>query len=359
MTDHREVTEWLQHFYGDGHVIFGSRASGLLHSYLLALNQPGTGVVIPAITCHALMHTIELAGYQPIFADIEKTSFLMTTDSLEAAVLRAEKPVSACIAVHTFGHLADVQGISAVCQQHGLHLIEDACQILDGTFQNSASDAVLFSFGHSKPVDIGGGGAMLIRDLSIADAHASRKTELHARGLADENDQYSFSRDYYAIRDRDSTLPGSRREVRELAHRYSTLALSGSTEANWSQLSSGLTRLAGPREERVRRAHHFMESLPQDSLELPSIPRGSSPWRFTFLVKDPQHRDPLVGELRAAVRHASTWYPSLALDYGSDPTLTPTANDFENRVINLWLAEGVDDEYVEASIRTIQRFFSR
>lgn len=359
MSTNRETAEKIQHLYGHGEVTFGSRASGLLHSYLGALDQPGTGVVIPATTCHALMHTIELAGYRPVFADIDNTNFLMTADSLQQALGATEIPVSTVIAVHTFGHLADISAISDVRHKHGLHLIEDACQILDGRPQKSDSDAVLLSFGHSKPIDIGGGGAMLIRDRSLAETQTARQLTLQARGQAAEDDASSFSRDYYAIRDHEATLPGTRREVRELAHRYTDLALNGHTEPNWEQLPLGLATLSQSSETRLRRAHQFMESLPKDSLELPSIPQGSSPWRFTFLVRDANKRDPLVEALRKGVRHASTWYPSLALDYGADPALTPNANDFEERAINLWLAEGIDDDYVAASIGTIQQFFQR
>jgi len=283
----------------------------------------------------------------------------MTPETLNVSLLQAEVPVSTVIAVHTFGHLADIEAISALCQEHGLHVIEDACQILSGDSRNSHSDAVLFSFGHSKPVDIGGGGALLIRDPLLAQAQAARQSELEAHGPASKADADAFSRDYYTIRKHENTIPGSRRQVPELAQRYSTLALSGSSEANWKQLPSELSGLSDWSDTRARRAEQLIKFLPHDSLDILSLPQGSSPWRFTFLVKDPGQRDPLVAALRAHVRHASTWYPSLALDYGADPALTPIANDFEKRAINLWLAEGVDDAYIQASIETIERFFQR
>jgi dTDP-4-amino-4,6-dideoxygalactose transaminase len=353
MTGAHAVRRWLTEHYGDGDVELADRASGLLHAYLVALDRPGTAVIVPSTTCHAVAHAVDLAGYRPVFADVSPDDWTMTTSGLAAACTASPVPVTAAVAVHAFGHLADMTGLAEFCRQHGIALVEDACQVMGSGGEGRHGDAVLVSFGHTKPIDVGAGGALLIRDPSQAARTSEAVAAQSAIPPARAHDATEFARAYYDIRNRARETPHVRSEVTTLAHRYPGLSVHGFGNVDWDAVAALLPGLGQEVARRRQRAEFLRTRLSSTPIILPVMRPGSSPWRFTFLVPDPAVRDHLVDRLRAEVRHASTWYPSLAGDYGQERP-TPVADHVEATVVNLWLAEGVDDEYLDRASAVIR-----
>ena len=68
---------------------------------------------------------ITMAGATPVFADVDPR----TTPSTPAAVERAITPrTKAIIPVHLYGQMADMPALLEIAENHGLRVIEDACQ---------------------------------------------------------------------------------------------------------------------------------------------------------------------------------------------------------------------------------------
>jgi dTDP-4-amino-4,6-dideoxygalactose transaminase len=125
---------------------------------------------------------IARAGATPVFVDVDAATFTLTAASLEEA-LDNEKSVKAVLAVHLYGHPADMAGLHAVCERHGLTLIEDCAQAHGATWQGkkagSLSRGAAFSFYPTKNLGaIGDGGAITTGD----DALAARIRELRQYG---------------------------------------------------------------------------------------------------------------------------------------------------------------------------------
>jgi dTDP-4-amino-4,6-dideoxygalactose transaminase len=86
---------------------------------------PGDEVIIPTNTFVATAEAVVFAGATPHFVDVDPVSLLMTPKSVFAAI---NHRTAAVIAVHLFGNMGDIEGISAVARRKGLALIEDASQ---------------------------------------------------------------------------------------------------------------------------------------------------------------------------------------------------------------------------------------
>lgn len=143
----------------------------------LALRGVGIGagdeVAVAAYDYPGNLRCIELLGAKPVLVDIAVGGATMCVESLD----RLDRPaIKAVLVSHLYGQLADIRAIRQVCQQRGWMLIEDACQvpgagwIHGGEFRpvGTDSDVVTLSFGGSKPLTSGSGGAVLTGHDRIA-----------------------------------------------------------------------------------------------------------------------------------------------------------------------------------------------
>ena len=131
-----------------------------------------------SFSCFVVEQSVVCAGAKPLLLDSSRHSrwrFNFDPKTLQAA---GEKypDLGAVIVQNTFGIPIDIRPIEAYCQERGLVLIEDLAHGLravypDGRPVGTVGDLVMFSFGRDKPVDSGGGGALVIRrpDLKPAD----------------------------------------------------------------------------------------------------------------------------------------------------------------------------------------------
>jgi dTDP-4-amino-4,6-dideoxygalactose transaminase len=137
---------------------------------------PGCSVVTVSHTAVATVAAIEMTGATPLLIDIDPTCYTLDPDEL-AAVLQDPPsglpPVRAVIAVHLYGQAADLDGIAAVCRQHGVALVEDCAQAHGATWRGqklgTIGDVGTFSFYPTKNLGaLGDGGAVATNDADRA-----------------------------------------------------------------------------------------------------------------------------------------------------------------------------------------------
>ncbi|HBA90118.1 MAG TPA: erythromycin biosynthesis sensory transduction protein eryC1 [Geobacter sp.] len=138
---------------------------------LLALGV-GTGdeVITVPNSFIATAEAITLCGARPVFVDIDETSFTMNPALLARAITMHTKVI---IPVHLYGQTADMDAILAIARDHGISVLEDACQAhgaeYKGRRSGSLGDAGCFSFYPGKNLGAyGEAGCVVTNDERLA-----------------------------------------------------------------------------------------------------------------------------------------------------------------------------------------------
>ncbi len=129
---------------------------------------------------------IQDAGATVCLCDVADHNWVTTVDLLKQTVGPNTKAI---VVSHLHGALAPMSAICQWAKQSGLFVIEDACQVhgafIDGKPAGSWGDLGVFSFGGSKLIAAGRGGAIVTNE----DRYAQRMTVFCERG----NDSFALS----------------------------------------------------------------------------------------------------------------------------------------------------------------------
>jgi dTDP-4-amino-4,6-dideoxygalactose transaminase len=172
--------EWAA-YLGARHAVGVANGTEALTIALRALGVgPGDDVVVPSFTFWASAEAIPATGARPVFCDVDPETFLVTPDTVRAALTPRTKAV---IAVHLFGNVADVAGIEAL----GVPVVEDAAQAAGSVGPAGRPGALgtlaTFSFYPSKNLGaFGDGGAITTNDAALDE----RVRTLRFHGSADK-----------------------------------------------------------------------------------------------------------------------------------------------------------------------------
>jgi dTDP-4-amino-4,6-dideoxygalactose transaminase len=142
-------------------VTVNSGTSALITALVAAGVMPGDEVLIPAYTWVSTAIAPLVLGAIPILVDIDET---LTMDPADIR-LKITPYTKAIIPVHMLNLVCDMDQIKSIARQHGLMVIEDACQAVGvmykGNRVGSIGDLGAFSFNHYKNLSAGEGGAVL------------------------------------------------------------------------------------------------------------------------------------------------------------------------------------------------------
>jgi len=152
--------------FDGAYVVAVSSGTAALALSLRALElSHGAPVVIPSYTCNSLYAAVCATDGEARCVDSGVHSACIT----RATVAEAAGPADAAIVPHTFGYLADVDGIKEV----GRPVIEDCAHAFGGTYADGArigckGDIAMVSFYATKMVPAGEGGLCITRRESWA-----------------------------------------------------------------------------------------------------------------------------------------------------------------------------------------------
>ena len=166
----------LEQYTGAKHVIPVGNGTDALQIALMALGlQPGDEVITPTFTFIATAEVVALLGLKPVVVDVDWDTMNISIDALRKAITPKTKAI---VPVHLFGQCADMEAIMDIAHEHGLYVVEDACQAIgavytfsDGTQYQAATigDIGCTSFFPSKNRGCyGDGGAIFTNDDALA-----------------------------------------------------------------------------------------------------------------------------------------------------------------------------------------------
>jgi perosamine synthetase len=154
---------------GVPHAASCSNGTVALHLALLALGiGPGDEVIVPTLTYVATANAVVYCGATPVFVDSEADTMNLDPRGVERAITVRTKAV---IAVHLYGHPADMSALQAICAGRGIRIVEDAAEALGaeigGRVVGSIGDIATFSFFGNKILTTGEGGMVTTVDPEL------------------------------------------------------------------------------------------------------------------------------------------------------------------------------------------------
>ena len=195
---------------GSPHAAALSSGTAALHLALILSDVgPGDEVIVSSLTFVASVNPITYVGAKPILVDSEERSWNLDPERIEEAIrdrmTKTGRLPKAVLAVHLYGQSADLDAIHAVCQRHGVTLVEDAAEALgttywgkDGGGGSSSADRAgsggsvkspgtigrvgVFSFNGNKIITTSGGGMLVSSDEALI--QRARKLATQARDPA-------------------------------------------------------------------------------------------------------------------------------------------------------------------------------
>jgi perosamine synthetase len=138
-----------------------SGTAGLHLCMRLAGVGPGDEVITSPYSFVASANCAIYEGATPVFADIDPHTYNLDPAAVEAAITPRTK---ALVAVDIFGYPAEYDELIALCERHGIALVEDACEALGATYKGkllgSHGHPAVWAFYPNKQMTTGEGGAV-------------------------------------------------------------------------------------------------------------------------------------------------------------------------------------------------------
>lgn len=125
-------------------------------------------VVLAAYDFPGNFRAIEAIGARPVIVDVVENGWVIDPEQLQAAITDQTKAV---IVSHLHGQIADCHRIREICDHSGIAMVEDVCQcpggFLDDQPLGTLGDVAIFSFGGSKLLSSGRGGALTTNNPDV------------------------------------------------------------------------------------------------------------------------------------------------------------------------------------------------
>ncbi len=158
----KELEEAICKTFGSKHAQLVSSGTAALTTAMSALGIGyGDEVILPSFTFVASFEAVLSVGAVPVMVDVDDT-LTLNPDAVRNAITDKTKAV---MPVHMCGSMADMDALLAICKEHKLILLEDACQSIGGSYKGkmlgTIGDAGTFSFDFVKTITCAEGGVIM------------------------------------------------------------------------------------------------------------------------------------------------------------------------------------------------------
>lgn len=166
----RVLSERLVAMHDCEHVVLTCSGTAAVELALRGLRVgPGDEVILAAYDFEGNFRNVLAVCAKPVLVDVDSQTGQLDTDQLELA---RSPQTKAIIASHLHGGVVAMPTVRAFADQHRIAVIEDACQMPGAIVQSRVAgtwgDVGVLSFGGSKLLTAGRGGALVTRDAEVA-----------------------------------------------------------------------------------------------------------------------------------------------------------------------------------------------
>jgi dTDP-4-amino-4,6-dideoxygalactose transaminase len=174
-----------------------SGTDGLLLPFKALDLKPGDEVITSPFTFFATAGALHNAGGTAVWVDVDPVTYCMDPDALAAAITPRTRAI---VPVHLYGQMAPMEKIMPIARQHGLAVIEDACQSIgarrkvDGQWRMAGElgTATSFSFFPSKNLGAWGDAGMIVTSDDAMEQRV-RKLRTHGGTKMYHHDEVGFN----------------------------------------------------------------------------------------------------------------------------------------------------------------------
>ena len=158
----KEFAQYHKRKYG----IMTPNCTTAIHLLLAGLGvSEGDEVILPECTWIATGAGISYQKATPVFCDIDQVNWCLDPQSVKKRITAKTKAI---IAVDIFGNMPNMDELTAISEQHGIPLIEDAAEALGANYKGTRAGKFgigsVFSFHRTKTLTCGEGGILLLDD---------------------------------------------------------------------------------------------------------------------------------------------------------------------------------------------------
>jgi 8-amino-3,8-dideoxy-alpha-D-manno-octulosonate transaminase len=164
----KELEEAICQKFGSRYAQLTSSGTSALTTVMAALGiGAGDEIIMPCFTFVASFESLLSIGAVPVLVDVDDT-LTLNPDAVRKAITPKTKAV---MPVHMCGSMADIDALMAICKEHKLILLEDACQSIGATYKGKSvgtiGDAGTFSFDFVKTMTCGEGGVVMTNNKDV------------------------------------------------------------------------------------------------------------------------------------------------------------------------------------------------
>ena len=335
--------EALAGFVGTPHAVTVSSCTAALHLACLAAGiGEGDEVIVPAFSFVASASAARYVGAEPVLCDVVSPyEFNIDPDDVAKRITSRTRAV---VAVHFCGYPAAIATLRALCDEHGLVLIEDCAQAIGATIDDSGrqvgtvGDLGAFSFFSKKQLCVGEGGMVTTASEQFADRVRLLRSHAMTSTTWDRHRGHDPAYD-----------------VVDIGYNFRL------DEPRAALGLSRLPRLAEAIESRRATVRLYRERLAEiDGIELcfdDQAVERSSHFAFTVLLSDRDTRDRFRAELKAGGIQ-TTWYPALHTFSGyrgyAPPEGLPRAGEVADRHCALPLSSQTTEDEVDTVLEVVR-----
>ena len=172
----RAFEEHFADYLGATHCVGVASGTDAIQLALRAIGVgPGDVVITASHTAVATVSAIDWIGATAVLVDIDPATYTIDPQKVEDTLRRTpSERIKAIVAVHLYGHPADMGALTAIAARHGVTLVEDCAQAHGAMVGERRAGAIgvcgAFSFYPTKNLGaFGDGGAIVTSDAVIAE----------------------------------------------------------------------------------------------------------------------------------------------------------------------------------------------
>src|ERR1051326_8945775 len=128
----KELEQEICKTFGSKYAQLTSSGTSALTTAMAALGIGyGDEIIMPTFTFVASFECVLSVGAIPVLVDVDET-LTLNPEAVRKAITSKTKAV---MPVHMCGSMADVDALKAICKEHNLILLEDACQSIGASYK--------------------------------------------------------------------------------------------------------------------------------------------------------------------------------------------------------------------------------